>query len=112
MLTTSTSLKPPQRALSRMVYDPVNRQIILLGGDHLDRLLSGARESCFSVDYLLFEHRILRRQYAALPMWAYDQKANEWALVRRMEDKKSVPYQRAFYISFTTMPSCANSMGF
>src|SRR5262249_7425185 len=34
------ALEPPQRALSRMEYDPVNRQIVLFGGDHLDRLLA------------------------------------------------------------------------
>jgi len=34
------ALQPPQRALSRMVYDPENRQIVLFGGDQLDRLLA------------------------------------------------------------------------
>src|SRR5262249_24960903 len=34
------ALQPPQRALSRMVYDPVNPQIVLFGGDQLDRLLA------------------------------------------------------------------------
>src|SRR5262249_2540907 len=34
------ALQPPQRALSRMVYDPVTKQIILFGGDRLDHLLA------------------------------------------------------------------------
>lgn len=32
--------QPPQRANSRLVYDPVNKMIVLLGGDQLDQLLS------------------------------------------------------------------------
>src|SRR5262249_47853909 len=34
------ALQPPQRALSRMVYDSASRQIVLFGGDQLDRLLA------------------------------------------------------------------------
>jgi hypothetical protein len=32
--------QPPQRANSRLVYDPVNKKVILFGGDRLDQLLS------------------------------------------------------------------------
>jgi hypothetical protein len=32
--------QPPQRALSPLVYDPVNEKVILFGGDRLDQLLS------------------------------------------------------------------------
>ncbi len=31
-------LQPPQRANSRLVYDPVNRKVVLFGGDQLDQL--------------------------------------------------------------------------
>ncbi len=31
-------LQPPQRANSRLVYDPVNRKVVLFGGDQLDHL--------------------------------------------------------------------------
>ena len=34
------SCQPPQRALSRMVYDASTKRIVLFGGDHLDRLLA------------------------------------------------------------------------
>ncbi len=41
---TWTQLKldkqPPQRANSRLVYDPVNKKVVLFGGDQLDQLLS------------------------------------------------------------------------
>src|SRR5262249_6553881 len=49
-------------------------------------------------------------QYAALPfeMWAYDPSANKCALVPRVEDMKSVPYQRAFYMSLTPPPAEAD----
>lgn len=36
----SLSVEPPARALSPMVYDSVNRCIVLFGGDHLDHLLA------------------------------------------------------------------------
>lgn len=32
--------QPPQRANSRLVYDPVNKKAVLLGGDQLDQLLA------------------------------------------------------------------------
>jgi Galactose oxidase, central domain len=32
--------QPPQRANSRLVYDPVNRKVVLFGGDRLDQLLA------------------------------------------------------------------------
>ncbi|MSQ97370.1 MAG: hypothetical protein EXR98_22845 [Gemmataceae bacterium] len=32
--------QPPQRANSRLVYDPVNKKVVLFGGDQLDQLLS------------------------------------------------------------------------
>jgi hypothetical protein len=32
--------QPTQRALSPLVYDPVNKTVVLFGGDRLDRLLS------------------------------------------------------------------------
>jgi hypothetical protein len=32
--------QPPPRANSRLAYDPVNRQVVLFGGDRLDRLLA------------------------------------------------------------------------
>lgn len=141
---TALALEPPQRALSRMVYDPVNRQIVLFGGDHLDRLLADtwvfdcasqrwqekrpalgpSPRGGHALVYLPKSKKILlfggytytsnteycAAQYAALPfeMWAYDLKANKWGLVRRVEDKKSVPYQQAFYMSFTTHPAEAS----
>ncbi|HKB37476.1 MAG TPA: kelch repeat-containing protein [Gemmataceae bacterium] len=137
------ALEPPQRALSRMVYDPVNRQIVLFGGDQLDRLLAdtwvfdcasqrwqekrAARgpspRGGHALVYLPKSKKILLfggytytsntdycgGQYAALPfeMWAYDPSASKWTLVRHVEDMKSVPYQRAFYMSFTTHPAAA-----
>ena len=138
------ALQPPQRALSRMVYDPVNGQIVLFGGDQLDRLLADtwvfdcpsqrwqekrpalgpSPRGGHALVYLAKSRRILlfggytytsktdycAGQYAPLPfeMWAYDASANKWALVRRVEDMKSVPYQRAFYMSFTTHPAEAD----
>ena len=33
-------IQPPQRANSRLCYDPVNKKVILFGGDQLDQLLS------------------------------------------------------------------------
>src|SRR5262249_28984270 len=124
------ALEPPQRALSRMVYDPVNRQIVLFGGDHLDRLMGDTwvfdcasqkwqekrpargptHRGGHSLVYLTKSKKILlfggytytsntdycAAQYAPLPfeMWAYDPSSNEWALVRHMEDMKSVPYRQ------------------
>src|SRR5262249_60460967 len=35
--------QPPQRANSRLVYDPVAKKVVLFGGDGLDRLLSDTR---------------------------------------------------------------------
>lgn len=35
-----TTVQPPQRANSRLVYDPVNEKVVLFGGDQLDQLLS------------------------------------------------------------------------
>src|SRR5262249_31333542 len=35
--------QPSQRANSRLVYDPVNRKVVLFGGDQLDQLLAGTR---------------------------------------------------------------------
>lgn len=32
-------LQPPQRANSRLVFDPVNKQVVLFGGDQLDQLM-------------------------------------------------------------------------
>ncbi len=32
--------EPPQRANARLVYDPVNKKVVLFGGDRLDQLLS------------------------------------------------------------------------
>jgi hypothetical protein len=32
--------QPPPRANSRLLYDPVNKKVILFGGDQLDRLVS------------------------------------------------------------------------
>jgi len=36
----SLDVLPPQRANSRLVYDPVGKKVILFGGDQLDRLLA------------------------------------------------------------------------
>src|SRR5262249_33457832 len=144
----TVALRPPQRALSRMVYDPVNKQIVLFGGDHLDRLLADtwvfdcaskrwlekrpalgpSPRGGHALVYLPKSKKVLlfggytytsktdycAGQYAALPfeMWAYDPSANKWALVRRVEDMKSVPYQRAFYMSFTTHPAEADPSDF
>ncbi len=33
-------VQPPQRANSRLVYDPVNKKVVLFGGDQLDRLVA------------------------------------------------------------------------
>jgi hypothetical protein len=33
-------IEPPQRANSRLVYDPANKQVVLFGGDRLDQLTS------------------------------------------------------------------------
>jgi hypothetical protein len=142
---SALALQPPQRALSRMVYDPVNKQIVLFGGDHLDRLLadtwvfdcasrrwqekrpalSPSPRGGHALVYLPRSKKVLlfggytytshtdycAPQYAALSfeMWAYDLSANEWALVRRVEDRKAVPYQQAFYMSYTTHPAEADS---
>jgi hypothetical protein len=139
------ALEPPQRALSRMVYDPANRQIVLFGGDHLDHLLADTWVfDCVSrrwlekrpalgpsprgghaLVYLPKSKKVLlfggytftsstdycAAQYAPLPfeMWAYDPSANTWGLVQRAENQKNVPYQRAFYMSFTTHPAAADA---
>jgi hypothetical protein len=138
------ALQPPQRALSRMVYDPVNRQIVLFGGDQLDRLLADtwvfdcasrrwqekrpargpSPRGGHALVYLAKSKKILlfggytytskteycAGQYEPLPyeMWAYDPSSNKWALVRHLEDMKRVPYQRAFYMSFSTHPAEAD----
>jgi hypothetical protein len=36
----SLDKQPPQRALAPLVYDPVNKQVVLFGGDRLNQLLS------------------------------------------------------------------------
>jgi galactose oxidase-like protein len=138
------AVQPPQRALSRMVYDPENRQIVLFGGDQLDRLLADtwvfdcasrrwqekrpawgpSPRGGHALVYLPKSKRILLfggytytsntdycgPQYAPLPfeMWTYDPSAGEWGLVRRSEEMQSTPYQRAFYMSFTTHPAEAD----
>jgi hypothetical protein len=142
------ALQPPQRALSRMVYDPVNRQIVLFGADQLDRLLADtwvfdcasrrwlekrpsrvpSPRGGHALVYLAKSKKILLfggytytsntdycgPQYAPLPfeMWAYDPSSNKWALVRHVADMKRVPYQRAFYMSFTTHPAEADPNDF
>ena len=139
------AVQPPQRALSRMVYDPARKQIVLFGGDQLDRLLADTwvfdcasqrwleqRPSLgpsprggHALVYLPKSQRILLfggytytsstdycgGQFAPLPfeMWAYDPGANEWTLLQHKADAKNVPYQNAFYMSFTTHPAAANS---
>jgi hypothetical protein len=144
LASAALALQPPQRALSRMVYDPVNRQIVLFGGDQLDRLLadtwvfdcasrrwkerrparSPSPRGGHKLVYLPKSKKILLfggytytsntdycgPQYALLPfeMWAYDLITNEWALLRRVEDTKQAPYQRAFYMAFTTHPAEAD----
>ena len=128
-----------------MVYDPVNRQIVLFGGDQLDRLLADtwvfdcesqrwqekrpalgpSPRGGHALVYLPKSERILlfggytytsdtdycAAQYKPLPfeMWAYDPRAHEWALVRRDEEAGTTPYQRAFYMSFTTHPAAADA---
>jgi hypothetical protein len=140
----SLALEPPQRALSRLVYDPVNRQIVLFGGDQLDRLLAdtwvfncaaqrwlekrpplgpsprgGHALACLpkARKILLFGGYTYTSstdycggQFAALPfeMWSYDPAANAWTLLTRQENNKNVPYQDAFYMSFTTHPAAAD----
>src|SRR5262245_24482336 len=128
-----------------MVYDSANQQIVLFGGDHLDRLLADtwvfdcaskkwlekrpalgpSPRSGHALVYLPKSKKVLLfggytytsntdycgAQYTALPfeMWAYDPSANTWALVEHVGDKKNVPYQRAFYMSFTTHPAAADA---
>src|SRR5262249_13915825 len=142
--SAALAVQPPQRALSRMVYDPVKRQIVLFGGDQLDRLLADtwvfdcasrrwlekrpalgpAPRGGHALVYLPKSKKVLLfggytytsktdycgGQYAALPfeMWTFDPITDTWALVRHAEDLKSVPYQHAFYMSFTTHPAAAD----
>src|SRR5262249_25525852 len=91
------ALGPAPRGGHALVYLPRSKKVLLFGG----YTYTSKTEYCAP-------------QYAPLPfeMWAYDAGAHEWSLVRRVEDPKSTPYQRAFYMSFTTHPAEADANDF
>lgn len=111
--------QPGPRAHSPMAYDPVNRKIVLFGGDHLDCLMNETwvydcvtrtwskknpamrprPRAGHALVYLpksgkivmLGGYRYEANQAAEFEMWTYDVSADAWALVKRFSQGTEWP---------------------
>lgn len=111
------AVEPPPRAASPMVYDPVNRCIVMFGGDHLDSMFSDTwvyacstrtwhkKHPAFSpaprnghaLLYLPKSQRVIliggTDYRASFPMeiWTYDVASDSWGLVKRFSTGETRP---------------------
>lgn len=121
----SLSVEPPARAHSPLVYDPVNKVMVLFGGDHLDHLTNDTWVyDCASRTWLKKSpavrpspragHAFLympqsgkllmlggydyKTGTAALPfeMWKYDLAGNTWELIKRFEAGEAAPRMQTY----------------
>lgn len=131
-LKLDLAVQPPPRALSPMVYDPVNRKIVLFGGDHLDYLTNDTWVyDCVTKTWLKKNPSIrpsprAGHSFIYMPksgqlvmlggytsfdtdqriffeMWRYDLAADEWSLIKRFSGSQTWPKVLHYFPGFCAL---------
>lgn len=125
------AVEPPPVANAQLVYDPINKAIVLFGGDHFDEIrnetwvydcvskvwakknpaIRPAPRAGHAFLYMPKSKKIVligghNHQNAAIPeMWTYDVATNTWSLIKRFADNEL--FTKYYYPKYTMNGLCA-----